>query len=337
MRLPFPQLESHLQGDLAPCYLLCGDEPWQLGEAARLVRQAALRQGFEEREILEVEARFDWSQLAAASRERSLFSRRRLIEVRLSSAKIGRDGGAAMREACTRPLSEIRWLVLAPTLEYRELKTQWVQSIERAGVLVPLRALEGRDLIQWIGQRLRAQGLRPDPEVPALLAERVEGNLLAAVQEIEKLALLHQGEKIDAERLLRTIADSARFDLFDLTGAALAGDRARAWRVLQGLAAEGTPASLALWSLARELRLLARAAWAARSGSGALESFFAAEHLWEARRGPLRAAIRRLSLVRLHGLLARCARVDRQIKGLEPGDPWRTLAEITDVMAGKSR
>jgi len=334
MRIQFQQLGATLQRGLAPVFLICGDEPLQLGEAVQMVRDAARRNGFEEREILEVEGQFDWNRLGAAAQTMSLFSNRKLIEVRLSSAKIGREGGAAMREYCAHPIKDNLLLVVASGLEYKELKAKWVQAVERAGVLLQVRALEGRRLADWIDHRLRERGLLPGRGVAAMLAERVEGNLLAAAQEVEKLALLHGEGALNAEQLTRAISDSARFDLFDVTNAALAGDRPRTQRVMNGLAAEGTPEPLVLWVLARDIRLLAQAAFAARGGRTALESFFAAEHIWEGRRGPLRATIKRLSPPLLQELLARCALVDRQIKGLEPGDPWLNLSCIGDVLAG---
>jgi DNA polymerase-3 subunit delta len=165
----------------------------------------------------------------------------------------------------------------------------------------------------------------------------VEGNLLAASQEVEKLLLLYGEGPLEADGLARAISDSSRFDLFDVPDAALAGDRARMHRVLAGLASEGTPAPLVLWVIAREVRLLAQAAFSASSGDAALEAFLTSERIWESRRGRLRAAIKRLSLPRLQSLLSRCALVDKQIKGLDSGDPWLTLAGIGDALAGSGR
>jgi len=334
MRLPFPQLAAHLKAGLAPVYLLCGDEPFQLGEAARLIRQAVRARGYEEREVLEVEGQFDWGLLAAAAQSLSLFSSLKLIELRLTAGKMGREGGEAVRAYGARPRPEHRLLILAPQLEYQEFKAKWVQEVEQAGVVVQVQPLVGPRLVDWIDQRLRSQGILPGPGVAAMLAERVEGNLLAAAQEVDKLALLLGEGPLEAEQLGRVIADSSRFDLFAIGDAALAGDRVRMHRILTGLAAEGTAEPLVLWALARELRLLARAAFAARSGPRALEALLAAERVWQSRQGPLKAVLRRLSLERLQTLLGQCALADRQIKGLAPGDAWLTLAAIGDVLAG---
>ncbi len=207
MRIQFPQLAAHLKQGLPPVVMLCGDEPYQLGEAASLVRQAARVLGFEEREILEVDGHFDWSLLTVAAQSLSLFSSLKLIELRLASGKIGREGGEAVRRYCAQPRPENRLLILAPNLEYQELQAKWIQVVERAGVLLQVKPLEGQRLVEWIGQRLRERGLRPDPEVAAMLAERVEGNLLAAAQEVDKLVLIQGEGPLNAEQLSRAISD----------------------------------------------------------------------------------------------------------------------------------
>jgi len=192
--------------------------------------------------------------------------------------------------------------------------------------------VEGGRLVAWIEQRLRSRGMKPAPGVAALLAERVEGNMLAAAQEVEKLGLLHGPGDLDRDKLAGAISDSARYDLFDLTDAALAGDRSRVSRVLGGLAAEGTPPPLVLWALARELRMLASVSYAASQDG--IVAALRAQGVWESRRALVQGALGRLSIGRLRRLVSRCADVDRQIKGLVPGDPWQALACIADELAG---
>jgi DNA polymerase-3 subunit delta len=331
MRLQFDQLADSLRRQPAPVYLICGEEPLQLGEAAGMIRRAAQERGFQEREVLTADGAFDWERLRLATQSMSLFASRKLIELRLQSARIGREGGAAVRAYCDAPPPENLLLIVAPGLEYKELNAGWVRAVEQRGALLQVRRLVGPRLVEWIDRRLRERGLEPAPGVSAMLAERVEGNLLAANQEVEKLSLLLGRGTLDAEQLIRAISDSSRFDIFDFTGAALAGHRARMHRVLAGLAAEGTPAPLVLWALARELRLLARAAFAA--GGRGLEAFFASERVWESRRAPLRSALKRLAGADLQALLAGCEKADRQIKGLAAGDPWLTLAELGDALS----
>jgi DNA polymerase III subunit delta len=332
MRLRFDQIAGHLRRQLAPVYLVCGDEPWQLGEAARLVREHAVGQGFE-REVLDQEANFDWGSLAVAADALSLFASRRLIELRLGAATLGQEGSAAVRRYCERTTPDTCLLMIAPQLDRKDLKNKWAQEVERVGALVQVWPLEGARLIAWLEERLGAAGFRPVPGVVALLAERVEGNLLAAVQEVEKLRLLRDPGPLDEAGLLSAICDNARFDLFDLTNAALGGDRPRVTRVLDGLAGEGTAELLVLWVLARELRVLATAAFAQAQGRDSARSLVE-QRVPEMRHAAILRALRRLPPARLHALLARCAEVDRAIKGLSAADPWVLLHRIADGLAG---
>ncbi len=331
MRLRFDQLAGHLQRQLAPIYLFCGEEPWQVGEAVRMVRAHALGQGYE-REVLDQEANFDWSALAAAADSLSLFASRRLIELRLGAATLGQEGGAAVRRYCGRTNPDTCLLMIAPQLDRKDLKTKWVQELERVGVLVQVWPLEGGRLVAWLGERLRLAGFQPAPGVAALLAERVEGNLLAAAQEIEKLRLLRDPGPLDDAGLVAAICDNARFDLFDLTDASLAGDRSRVARVLGGLVAEGTAAPLVLWVLARELRLLAAAAYAQAQGRDPSRTL-AEQRVPEMRHAAILRAVRRLPLDRVQVLVRRCAEADRAIKGLACADPWLLLHRIADGLA----
>lgn len=333
MAIRFNELGSKLKAGLAPVYLLCGDEPYQFGEAARLVREAARRAGFNEREILDTEGQFQWAALAAAADALSLFSARRLLELRVANGKVGKEGSEAIRAYCERPSPDNVLLILAPGMERKELQAVWVKRIESLGVIVQVWPMKERELESWITQRLQANGFQPSAGVAALLAERSEGNLLAAAQEIEKLRLLHEAGPLELDDLLGNLADSARFDLFALTDAALNGDRARVQRVLSVLKAEGTADVLVLWVLARELRLLAEAAGAlARRMS--LEPIYTKHRVPRMRQETIERAVRRLSPKRLRELLAQCAHVDRAIKGIDPGDSWQQLAVIADGVSG---
>lgn len=334
MRIRFNQLAGLLKQGLAPVYLVCGDEPLQLGDAARAVREAARGQGFDEREVLEADGGFEWSRLAGEARSLSLFASRRLIELRLAGARIGAEGGQTVRDWCDQPPPDVLLLIVAPDLEYRELSARWVKAVEAAGVVLQVRPVQGAELSAWVTQRLRARGLTPSSGVAELLAERVEGNLLAAAQEIETLALLHGGGTLDREGLLAAIGDSARYDVFALADALLGGDRARVHRILTVLAAEGTAPALVLWALVKEVRMLAAAAFAVPRGASALAAVLDAHKVWQSRRGAVQTALRRLPAPRLAALVRRCAEADAQIKGQAPGDPWLTLAGIADELAG---
>ncbi|MGQ9830766.1 MAG: DNA polymerase III subunit delta [Thermochromatium sp.] len=333
MIIHFNALEAKLKSPLAPVYLICGDEPYQFGEAARLVREAARRAGFDEREILDTEGAFQWGLLAAAADSLSLFSSRRLIELRVANGKIGKEGGEAIRAYCERPRPDDLLLILAPGLDRKELQSAWAKRVEGIGAVIQVWPVKEGEWESWLTQRLRSAGFQPGAGVAALLAERSEGNLLAAVQEIEKLRLLHGPGPLELDDLLGNLADSARFDLFALTDAALNGDRARVQRVLAVLRAEGTADALVLWVLAREVRMLAEAAEAVAQRAS-LDAVYAKHRLHRVRQETIGRALRRLSPRLLHELLAQCADVDRIIKGVAPGDAWHQLAVIADRLSG---
>ncbi|QGU32983.1 DNA polymerase III subunit delta [Thermochromatium tepidum] len=333
MAISLNELGTKLKAELAPVYLICGDEPYQFGEAARLVREAARRAGFDEREILDAEGAFQWGALAAAAEAMSLFSSRRLIELRVAAGKIGKEGSEAIRVYCERPCPDTLLLILAPGMDRKELQSAWAKRIASIGAVIQVWPMKERELEGWLEQRLCAVGLQPGPGVAALLAERSEGNLLAAVQEVEKLRLLHDPGPLELDDLLGNLADSARFDLFALTDAALKGDRARVQRVLTVLRAEGTADVLVLWVLARELRMLAEAADAVARRTS-LEAIYAKHRVPRMRQETIERALRRLSTGQLRELLWQCAGVDRAIKGVDPGDPWHRLARIADGLSG---
>ncbi|MCG6942481.1 MAG: DNA polymerase III subunit delta [Thiohalocapsa sp.] len=332
MRLDPAQLDAGLERALAPIYLIFGDEPLQLGEAAAAVRTAAGTRGFSERTCLEADAQFDWTALDHAAASLSLFAERRLIEVRLAGEGPGRDGADAIRRYCAAAAGDVLLLIVAPKLDWKTLSSKWAQALDQAGVIVQVRQPQGQRLQQWLRGRLVQAGFRPTDDALALLAERVEGNLLAAAQEVEKLKLLRQPGPLDAEALLASVYDSARYDLFDLSDAALAGDRARTDRVLRALQAEGTAAALVLWVLARELRKLAAVGFAL-ANRGNTAAVLREHKVTEYRRNEVIAAARRLPLPSLWALLARCADADLAVKGRSAADPWRVLAEIADGLA----
>lgn len=332
MRLRNDQLTAQLQKALAPIYFLTGDEPLQMGEAADLIRASAKQRGHSEREVLEQGPGFDWSVLSGLADSLSLFAQRRILDLRLGSSKIGNEGAKVLATLAQHPPPDTLLLISAPKLERSQLNAKWVKALEQAGVLVQIWPVEGDRLPPWIEQRLRRAGLIPEAGVVEMLAERVEGNLLAAAQETEKLLLLYGPGVISAEQLLDSVADSARFDVFGLGDALLAGDAARGIRMLEGLQAEGVAGPVVLWALAREIRNLAMLAFELEQGASA-ERLMAAYRIWEKRKPLIRQGLRRPA-VYWQRLLLECSRVDRALKGLEPADPWRLLQDLALGMAG---
>ena len=333
MRARLQDLDKQLAGGLAPVYVVSGDEPLQVGEAADAVRAAARAAGYTNRERFEAGTGFDWDRLAAEANSLSLFAEQKIIDLRIPGGKPGKDGGAALAGYCAAPPPDTLLLVTLPRLDRAQLNSKWVKALENAGVLVQIWPIEGRQLVPWIEQRLRRAGLRPGPQVAALLAERVEGNLLAANQEIEKLLLLHGPGDIDAEGLAAAVADSARYDVFELVDSALRGEPARCVRILAGLRGEGVAPPVVLWALARELRGLLGLAQELARGISADQAMTRAR-VWDKRKPVLGAGLKRLRPAELRQLLARCQSIDGVIKGIRRDDPWRWLEQAVLQLAG---
>ena len=237
MPLNLAQFHAHLGGDaLKPVYLLAGAEHLLLLEAADALRARARALGYSEREVLEADVHFDWDELARSAAGMSLFAQRRLLDLRLPTGKPGRDGSAALQAYCEAPPADTVLLVTCNEWSKKH-EGAWSEAIERAGAFVPVWPLKPDELPSWLNQRLAARGLTAAPEAIEALIDRTEGNLLAAAQEIDKLALLAGGRKLDAAMLKDLVADSTHYDVFKLADAALSGDAARALRILAGLRA----------------------------------------------------------------------------------------------------
>ncbi|HRD66336.1 MAG TPA: DNA polymerase III subunit delta [Candidatus Competibacter sp.] len=324
MRLRPEQLAGHLRQTLARLYLVFGEEPLQALEAAGAIRAAARERGHDERECLTVETGFDWSALRQVASSPSLFASRRLLELRLGNAKPGDAGTQALCDYAARPAEDAILLIVAGKLDWSAQKSRWFMALDNTGIVVAAMPMEPRQLPGWIERRLREHGLNPVPEAVTLLAERVEGNLLAAAQEIEKLALLADDRVLTAQAVLVAVGDSARYSIYDFVDAALLGQPERVARILNGLRDEGVEPVLANWALHQEVRRLAMLAFA-RSRGQPLEAVLAEQKVWEKRKPLLRQALQRLTLAGCRRLLRACARTDRTIKGAETGSPWNAL------------
>jgi DNA polymerase-3 subunit delta len=335
MKLYSDKLDTHLaqgiaQGKLAPIYVLAGDEPLQVGEAADAVRAAARKQGYASREVFFAERGFDWQGLAAAGDSMSLFAEQRILELRLPTGKPGDVGAKALTALAQRPPEDTILLIVSGRIEK---SPKWKTALEKAGVLVEFWPVEVHALPSWIMQRMQSAGLVADREAAQLLADRVEGNLLAAAQEIDKLTLLIDGSQASANAIRQAVADSARFDVFQLVDAALVGDATRALRVLGGLQSEGLESVLVVWALARELRNLADMSW--RLAAGEPRSKVLAS-VWPKKRQPVvERALKRLGVRQFEKLLLEVALVDRCVKGVGNGHPWSRLESLVAALAGK--
>lgn len=333
MRLNSDQLSEQLRRKLLPCYLVSGEEPLQLGEACDAIRKAAKAAGYTTRTLLEVDTYFKWEALRIEADSLSLFSDKKIIDLRIPSGKPGTEGSKALLAYASRPPADTLLLITLPKLERQQTSAKWLTTLVTLGALVTVWPIEGARLHQWLRERMERSGLRPTSEVITLLSERIEGNLLAAAQEIEKLLLLHGTGPLDAEQLLAAATDSARFDLFKLADAALQGNTRRCLRILTGLQAEGTAEPLILWALARETRTLLALRTAIEQGIP-LQQALARPDIWEKRRPLLAQGVKRLSRQRLQQLLQRCALADRAIKGRSSEAPWLLFQEIVVGLSG---
>ncbi len=327
MSLTLAQFEQRLGRDpLPPVVLLAGAEPLLLLEAADALRQCAREQGYAERSVFDAGSAFDWGEVTAAISSLSLFASRRLVEVRLPTGKAGKDGADVLAEFARNPAPDVVLLVQAAQWS-RAHEVAWVKEVERRGWFVPIWPIKPHELPRWIEQRMASRGLRADAQAIALLAERVEGNLLAAAQEIDKLALLHPGASLDATTLWALVADSARYDVFGLVDAALAGEAGHALRILAGLRGEGAQVAGLLSWVAPQTVILARLA-AVQAQGGNLAQAMQQAGLWQAKQQGFRRALGRGRLPDFERLLTACARVDRIAKGRGEGDAWREMERL---------
>ena len=321
MKLRFEQLAGHLQGEMKPVYLVSGDEPLLLLEAADQIRQAARRRGCDEREVHFAEPGFDWTRLLVSSQSLSLFASRRLLELRLTN-KLPQAGAAVLEQCLAAPSSDDTLLITAPRLDAEATRSRWHQAIDQQGVVVQIWPIEPRQMPQFLRQRLSRAGLEVTADALELLAQRVEGNLLAAIQEISKLSLLHSGRgAVTVDDILDEVGDSARYELHLLAERALQGDTQAALRTLDGLLAEGVEPPLLLWSLHRELTTLVLLHGRMAQGTAAAQAID--QHrpsIPQRRQPPLRQALQRLDRRWIERLLQQAALIDRAIKGAESID-----------------
>lgn len=327
MRIAAEQLGRHLEKSLQPLYVVHGDEPLLAIECADKVRAAARRDGYSEREVFTVESGFDWSSLTMASNSLSLFASQRLLEVRIPTGKPGTEGAQRLQEFCGSLPPDTVTLITLPKVDRQTQNSKWFSALEAAGVTVPVYPVDRAKLPQWIAGRLSAQEQRANPETLQFLADQVEGNLLAAYQEVQKLALLFPAGEISFEQVKESVLDVARFDVFKLGDALLAGDTTRLVRMLEVLKGEGEAPVLVLWALTQEIRILLRIKTGLRKGQP-LAKLMRDARVWESRQGLVERALKRVNEAALEKALMRAAELDRMTKGLASGDVWDELLQL---------
>jgi len=325
MKIATRQLAQHLKKGLSPLYAVHGAEALLALEAGDAIRAAARKSGCAEREVFSAEPGADWSKVGASAANLSLFSTRKLLEVRIPSGKPGAEGGKALEALCARLPEDTVVLVMLPELEWQQFKTAWFSALEGAGTVVEAKAISREELPQWLAERLAAQQQRAGIETLEWLADRVEGNLLAARQEVEKLALLLPAGEITLDAIRESVTDVSRFERDALIEAIHEADPGRIARAVDSLEAEGEPLPLLLWALAEELRLMVQL-----TGGERPRRFLDPDRLQRVQR-----TARKHDAASFDRQLLRAHRIDRMIKGVETGDAWEEILELSLALAGR--
>lgn len=331
MQVRAEQIREHLSRELKPVYLVSGDEPLQVMETADAIREQAQQSGFVERDILSVDAQFDWNLLLEAGEALSLFGGNKLLDMRLSSCKIGAAGSRAMKHYLERLPPDKVLLIRCPRLEKSCRTAAWVKAIAQAGVQVQIWDLSPAQTQAWVARRMREAGLKPDDQAVRYLTERVEGNLLAAVQEINKLKLLHADQRLTVAEVAASVADSSRFSVFDLTEAVLMQDIARLRHIVQVLQDEGAALPLLIWALADLLRQLNTAVFNLQHGQSNQAIMV---RMPKNRQAMFQQAMKRMQQANWALLFNKVATLEQHSKGVGAdvsGDSARLWDEVFDV------
>lgn len=328
MRITTEQLVQQLSRGLQPLYCIYGEEALLGLEAADRIRARAREAGYIEREVLTVESGFKWSELAMAGSAQSLFASQKLLELRIPNGKPGVEGAEALQAFCAALPADTISLVTLPGIDWRAQKSAWFEALDRAGVAVEAKVVNRKALPGWLAGRLKAQEQSADDATLAFLADRVEGNLLAAFQEVQKLALLHPRGPLTFDMVREAVLDVSRFDVFGLGEALLQGDPVRIDRMIDGLKAEGAALPLIMWALTDELRVLGRVLGIMERGVPVGNALREARVFPIARQNLVQQHVQRFSRDAVVSGLQRAARIDRMVKGLAQGDPWNEVLQL---------
>ena len=329
MKVDLQQLSSHLKNPLQPIYLVCGDETLLVDEACDQIREAAKINGHDDRQVYQIDAQFDWQQLMVATGTLSLFSQKRTLELRLAAKQPGNDGRAALQSYAENPNPDDLWLIRSGKLEKSTQNTKWFKAVEKAGAVMLIQPVNAGQLPNWIRQRMQAAGLKPTGEAVQMLADQVEGNLLAASQEIEKIRLLAGDAEIDGEMITEMVANNARYTVFTLVDRTLDGNTESALRVLHGLKAESAEPTLLVWAFAREVRLLIELSVCLQNRRPASDFFrMQKPPIWESRQRSLKQRQQQIPLNRLQTSLKRLLLIDKIIKGAAKGNAWEEIERL---------
>jgi len=336
MRIDSEQLPQHLARGLKPLYTIIGDEMLLALEAADRLRAAALAQGFDERRVLIAESGFDWGEMAMLGNSLSLFAPKRVLDLRIPTGKPGKEGSEALQKLAARLPEDTMVIISLPGLDRQTQASKWFAALDGAGVTVHAAAIKRERLAGWLSERLARQKQAADTPTLEFLVSRTEGNLIAAFQELQKLALLFPAGPLPFDDVRNAVLDVARYDVFEIGPTLLRGERVHFVRMMDGLQGEGVAAPLVLWAIAEEARAMAKVRAALDAGQPLAQAMRDAR-VWGPRQDLMPAALRRLTSAQLIGVLGRAAAVDRMIKGLATGDVWDALMQLGLELTAPSR
>ncbi len=326
MDLNIQQLNDHLDRALAPVYLVSGDEPLQIEESLTQIRAKAREQGYVERQILYVERSFDWSQVTEQSSNMSLFGDKKILELRLPTGKPGVPGGKALQQYCEQLPDDVLLIIQSGKIEKATLKSKWVQAISQAGVFMRIWPLTGTDLVRWVQARLKSEELSDDRQTAEYIASRVEGNMLAAAQEIEKMALIAIDDGADGSQAW--VSSQTKYNVFDLVDTILSGQRKKVIKILGQLQRESFAPNLVLWGLAELVRAVIFTSTQKRGQSKGVQNAF-----YYNKRNQLGVHANKFNREQLYTLLMKCGQVDQMIKGRASGDVWQSFTDVALKLA----
>ncbi len=327
------QLAKVLTKQVYPLYFVCGDEPLQQMEVSDDIRRFLRNEQYNERITMDIDASFDWQGFVEETASMSLFAERRILELRMPTAKPGRQGAQVLKDYCQRPADDTVVLITAGKLEASAKKSAWFKAIEKTGMVIQCWPVNSEQLPSWVQQRFMRHDMQPDKDVVSYVSQQIEGNLLAAAQEIEKLYLLIGPGKVSYADVSQVITQQSRFSLFELTDVMLKGDQARVVRIIDGLKAEGTEPVIINWALAKDIRLLCQAA----ANPSSADYMLSRSGVWKNRLALFQACLSRHSLRFFQAMLKRCALIDRASKGVSQADVWDEMMGLSFRVAGHSR
>ena len=328
MKIYPDKLQGQLAREILSFYIVSGDELLLVQESCDLIRDELRKAGFSERDLFHIDNNFEWQQVTYSNGSMSLFADKKIIELRMSSAKPGKEGAVALTKLCANLSEDNCILLVLPRLDAATQRTKWFKTLEGIGGFVQVWPIDANQLPRWIENRFKRVGLTASREAVQALAERIEGNLLAAVQEIERMKLCSITGHIEIDEVMGGVADSARYDVFLLIDAALEGNTSRVVRILDGLYLEGAEPLFLNNMLAREIRNLSVMAHKIDQGQS-VDAVLRSGRIWDKRKAPVAACLRRHRATDLERMQSRFSRVDLMVKGLEDtGRPWDELTTM---------